>query len=306
MIHGVSNQPEREGLRALWTSTLERDGVRLGDRGVESAMIYWADVLYAAPEAGPAGDEDAAPGDEVLAAAREPVTFAGAALPPAERAFVDRLARTLGVTAEDLDPAMRPPDRRDARRHERLPLPAWLRNRLMARFVCDAHLYFFNKAFTPRAGVTFRVRDELRRRFVQALRDAGGAAPLVVLSHSMGSIVAYDCLAHEDACPPIDALVTVGSPLGLDEVQDFLPRWTRENGFPSARLRGPWVNVFDRLDLIAAADPAIADDYRREGRAVVEDLEEPNWGPWRHSITKYLQGPKLRARLAQLLGVDWP
>lgn len=306
MIHGLSNKPEREYLHGLWKRKLGHDGFSLDDHGVGSAMIYWADVLYPAPDADLAAYESAAPGDEALAEARQPATIVPETLPPEERAFVERLSRELGLTAEDLDPATLPSAQREALRHERIPLPGWLRNRLMARFVRDAHLYFFNKEFTPRTGVTFRVRDEMRRRFLQGLRDAGAAGPLVVLSHSMGTIVAYDCLMHEDACPPIDALVTVGSPLGLDEVQDFFPRRTKENGFPSSRLRGPWVNVFDRLDLVAAADPAIANDYRREGRKVVEDLEEPNWGEWRHSIAKYLQGPKLRARLAKLLAVDWP
>ena len=97
----------------------------------------------------------------------------------------------------------------------------------MERFVRDAYLYFNNEQFSPRPGTTFRVRDELRKRFVDKLGAASGNGPLVVLSHSMGTIIAYDCLMHEPECPPIDGLVTVGSPLGLDEVQDFFPGWSR-------------------------------------------------------------------------------
>jgi pimeloyl-ACP methyl ester carboxylesterase len=175
----------------------------------------------------------------------------------------------------------------------------------MARFVRDAHHYFFNVEFSPRPGATFRVRDELRRRFVQCLREGVTARPLIVVSHSMGTIIAYDCLQHEPDCPAVDGLITIGSPLGLDEVQDFFPGRSRSDAFPSAKLKGPWVNVFDPLDVVAGADPYLADDYQRAGQRVVEDIAEANWGTWRHSISKYLQGPQLRSRLAGMLAVEW-
>lgn len=143
----------------------------------------------------------------------------------------------------------------------------------------------------------------MRRRFIRCLEDGAANRPLVVVSHSMGTIIAYDCLMHEAGCPPVDGLMTIGSPLGLDEVQDFFPKWKREDGFPSARLKRPWVNVFDPLDVVSGADPHLANDDQHGGRRVVEDLREDNWGTWRHSISKYLQGKQLRQRLGQILGV---
>jgi hypothetical protein len=122
----------------------------------------------------------------------------------------------------------------------------------------------------------------------------------------MGTIIAYDCLMHETDCPAIDGLMTVGSPLGLDEVQDFFPAWTREDGFPSAKLRGRWVNIYDPLDPVVGLDPIFANDYRRNGQPAVEDIREDNWGTWRHSISKYLQGKRLRTNLTQMLGITWP
>jgi hypothetical protein len=99
--------------------------------------------------------------------------------------------------------------------------------------------------------------------------------------------------------------MTLGSPLGLDEVQDFFPKRTRDDGFPSVKLQGPWINIYDSKDVVAAADPKLANDYRRSGQEVVEDIEEPNWGNWRHSISKYLQGPILRRKLASMVQVQW-
>src|SRR5262249_60591104 len=92
-------------------------------------------------------------------------------------------------------------------------------------------------------------------------------------------------------------------PLGLDEVQDKLqPGWTRNDGFPRERVRGGWVNVFDRLDPVAGFDPFLANDYRRQEANAVQDLNEQNFGRWRHDIVKYLAGPQLRAALRRLPG----
>jgi hypothetical protein len=101
----------------------------------------------------------------------------------------------------------------------------------------------------------------------------------------------------------IDGLMTIGSPLGIDEVQMFFPSWSRADGFPSEKLKGRWVNVYDELDVVCGADPRIANDYRQGGKEVVEDLEQQTWGTWRHSISKYLQGGNLRNRLKTLLNV---
>jgi hypothetical protein len=307
-IHGLSNKPEQGYLLELYKRKLaHEEGFSLADNGVDSTLIYWADVLYAAPDADLAAYESAAAGDEALQEARETVTLASNNLPPDERAFIARMSVALAIGGDDLDPATLTPEARAALRYERIPLPAWLRNRLMAKLVRDAHLYFFNKEFSPRTNVTFRVRDELRKRFINALEGVKAAGrPTVVIAHSMGTMVAYDCLMHEPSCPEIDGLMTIGSPLGLDEVQDFFPKWSRDNGFPAETLKGPWVNVYDPLDVVAGADPRLANDYRRDGQPVVEDIIESSWGEWRHSISKYLQGRQLRTRLASMLKVDWP
>ena len=307
-IHGLSNKPESNFLLNFYKRKLAfEDGFSLDDNGVDSTIVYWADVLYPSADSDLVGYESVG-GDllEEAAAAPAPSAVAAMASSAAEREFVAKLADRLDIGPTDVDPATLSADERAAIRFERIPLPAGIRNRLMAKFVRDAHLYFFNKEFMPRPGATFRVRDELRRRFMDSLTAAtAGGGPVVVVSHSMGTIIAYDCLMHEPSCPPVQGLMTIGSPLGLDEVQDFFPGRTPLNGFPETKLQGPWVNVYDALDAVAAADPRLANDYRRNGQAVVEDIEEPNWGTWRHSISKYLVGRKLRGRLAAMMQVEW-
>jgi hypothetical protein len=310
-IHGLSNKPEQKYLLELYMRKLAfEDGLDLKTFNVDASIIYWADVLYPSPDTDLAAYESV--GAEILQEGREAVVLDPRKVPsdkvsPEEAAFIARLSAKLDLGTEDLDPAMLTEEERKQLAFERIPLPAGLKNRLMSKLVRDAHLYFFNKEFSPRTGETFKVRDELRRRFVDALKALkADGQPAVVVSHSMGTMIAYDCLMHEPSCPEIQGLMTIGSPLGLDEVQDFFPNWTREHGFPSEKLNGPWVNVYDPADAIACADPRLANDYRRGGEPVIDDVEEQNWGMWRHSISKYLQGPKLREKLAGMLKVTWP
>jgi pimeloyl-ACP methyl ester carboxylesterase len=299
-VHGLDNKPEADFLFQLWKRKLAfEDGLDIDACGLSSTMNYWADVLYESPDTNLAAYESAV-------GSLEGLSGEGAAelnrLDHKDDPRIRSLARKFDVDPDRIEQEQPTDAEVAAVQQERVPVPAWLRKRIMARFVRDAHHYFFNMDFSPRAGATFRVRDELRKRFMKCLGAADG--PTVVISHSMGTIIAYDCLKHEPDCPPVEGLMTIGSPLGLDEVQDFFPGWSRADGFPSEKLKGPWVNVFDPLDVVAAADPRIANDYMRSGMPVLEDLREDNWGTWRHSISKYLQGPKLRARLRQMLNVE--
>jgi hypothetical protein len=268
-------------------------------------MCYWADVLYPAPDEG----EDAAAfesaDDEALASADGSggVEAVEGPISAEEALFIDGLrhhftsASLAEVEAGDV-PAM---SDAAAVALERIPLPWFIKKRIMKAFLRDAHHYTFNKTSEPRPGESFRVQDEIRDRFVRMIA-APPSRPHVVVAHSMGTMVAYDCLRRVAQSAPVDHLVTMGSPLGIDEVQDgFKPEWTRQDGFP-AKVDGRWVNVFDTLDVVCAADPRLASDYRHAGNKRIEDLVVVNDGAWRHSVVKYLAQPRVRTLLAELLG----
>ncbi len=132
------------------------------------------------------------------------------------------------------------------------------------------------------------------------------ASPLAVVGHSMGGLVAVTALAHDKRpwTRVVRAVVTLGSPLGLDEVQDCLePEWTRSDGYPANHLQGPWVNFFDPLDVVCGADPKLANDFRNAGQARVRDAQVANAGWWRHSLVKYFGQPELRRTLRELLEI---
>lgn len=301
-IHGIANKPEPDALLTLWQRCLAHDdGLDLGAEGVTSSMVYWADVMYEKPEADEASFESAEENAAGVEATPVDTSWRGQ-LRGEEKETIDALAAKLGMDKPG-DDDYAPPESDIGIEFERIPLPWWLKRRLMEILVRDVHHYLFNAESSPRPGVTYRVQDEIRARMLKALKEgAAKPGPLIVVSHSMGTVIAYDCLKRVPGCPKVDGLMTIGSPLGLDEVQDKLqPEWSRINGFPSDRVSGRWVNVYDKLDPVAGLDPNFVNDYLKNGLPAVEDVNEQNSGKWRHNVTKYLSGKQLRAKLGEML-----
>lgn len=315
-IHGIGNKPPRDVLLRSWIAALEDGGgPELDALGVSSSMAYWANFLYSEPMAVEGAYETA---EAMQRLGVEDVDMAWAwHVEGAEAATMAGLAAKIGFSelsaggllaaderlAGEAEEELAPVAGREGG-FERVPLPGPLKNRLMRVFLRDVHHYLFNTTFSPRPGESYAIQDAIRAEVLGVLaRGAERPGPHLLVTHSMGTVIAYDCLKRVPDCPPVDALVTLGSPLGLDEIQDRLkPEWSRPDGFPAERVSGPWVNVFDRLDPVAGFAPALARDYQNGGAKVISDVDEPNYGRWRHSISKYLAGVKLRAALEELLG----
>jgi predicted alpha/beta hydrolase family esterase len=271
-------------------------------------MIYWADVMYASS----AGSEEAheSLGDEVSTCEADDTGTWRDALTSEESTIVDRLASRLDFdTVSPEGDEFEPPPTEESAAFERIPLPWFIKRRLMKAFLRDVHHYQFNSKSTPRSGETYLVQDEIRRRVVETLTEdanRAGNGVHVVVAHSMGTVISYDCLKSVSGCPGVDGLITLGSPLGLDEIQDGLkPGWTRADGYPSEKLAGRWANFYDRLDPVAGLDPKVANDYMVGGKETVIDVNEQSHGKWRHDVTKYLGGERMRGELASMLGVTW-
>ena len=312
-IHGIANKPPADVLLEDWKHNLKYGGLNLDTRGVGASMAYWADVMYASPEESTASYESA-DGDCGTSAGDDDNAWIDA-LPESERKWVSEMVETLGLGApspggDDFTPD--PPqgegfEGTGQARFEAVPLPWFIKRRLMKRLLRDVHHYLFNDVSEPRDGERYQVRDHIRQLFIDQLKeDAAGnnGGAHVVLSHSMGTVIAYDCLKNVPDCPSIDGLMTVGSPLGISEVHDnFDPEYQKEDAFPSARVSGGWVNVYDRLDPVAF-DARIANDYQKGGVKVVNDIQVRNQGSWRHSSWKYFGQEDLCHHLAELLGVS--
>ncbi|MBK1855632.1 hypothetical protein JO972_11730 [Verrucomicrobiaceae bacterium 5K15] len=316
-IHGIANKPEKNILLRDWKDAFKDGDFNLAAKGVTTSMVYWADVVYPDPEeqakayesvGDGLGLENDIPSLELGASTTEHEieTMKSLALKFAARngdfrALLDEEFSEVNGDDEEVDKKVS-----DLEAFGLIPKP--VRNRIMKRFLKDVHLYLFNKDYSPRPRETYRVRDHIRGLFVDQLKadaklNAKRGGKHIVLSHSMGTVIAYDCLKNVPECPPIDSLFTVGSPLGISEVHDELgPGYSKDNGFPSERVRQEWVNVCDRFDPVAL-DAKLSNDYRLNGDKVIRDISVSNSGRWRHSAWKYFGQNDLCSALAKSLEI---
>lgn len=309
-IHGIANKPAEADLLRIWRDALKKAAfpLDLPAEGISSDMVYWADVLHENPiPSGEYENDD----ETVVSEAKDENEESLAPIEFSERPEVEwtkAIARRLGVPLE-ADGLPRSPvptfQVTVASELERIPLPGFVKDAFLKRFLKDVHHYLFNAEFSPRSGESYRVQDEIRKRFVQAIKNGSErGSPHIVVSHSMGTVIAYDCLKRVSECPSIDLLITLGSPLGIDEVQDKLqPGWTRNDGYLSESLHSGWENYFDKLDVVSRLDPYLANDYRRNDIKVVTDVSQANEGVWRHDITKYLMGKEVSEAISRALNI---
>jgi hypothetical protein len=327
-IHGNGNKAARDVLKDQWDRSLF--GRNVGDR---SRMAYWASLRYPTPlpavvfdevehaEADdvPVGDggaggleglvDDAAHGRSVsvetvpapadldpaglAAEARlEAVSIPGPGetglegLPsPAEAAEPTALDPWLTRMAYTADAVVAGEELTDATGGlEALPLPRAARIALFRALVKvtfkDVHAYFFGGFGEPMRQV---LRDTLR-----AAPD-----PVIVVSHSLGTIIAYDVLREPAfAHRVIPLFLTAGSPLGTAEVQDVV----RNPLEVPAGVRA-WRNVADARDVVAL-DRTIRPEYRPDHKCT--DFLVVNDSDNHHGIRQYLSTRPVRESVAAL------
>lgn len=297
-VHGIGNKPPASVLKCQWDTALF--GVPMGD---STRMAYWISrERYPAPL-----DETCAAGDRVTGGtgetppARPPEAAAvGGDLLEAEIAALTQkrseqqvlraVARRLAARAAPAADAVRAADVRA----KVLPLPAavrrWITEGLSRGFLRDANDFLFH------ADRRERMESTLGERL------AGGGGPFVVVAHSQGSMIAYDVLRRMTDCD-VRLLVTIGSPLGLDEVQDVFRQWIGGKTLPVPAGVARWVNVADWLDPLAA-DHDLSNDFLPKGR--IENHAAPGLNPdspWHpHSATGYLRAEAVRDAVREAVG----
>jgi hypothetical protein len=110
----------------------------------------------------------------------------------------------------------------------------------------------------------------------------------LVISHSLGTVIAYDVLSESGfAATTVPLLVTVGSPLGYTEIQDVVTK--------PLRLPGPvqlWANFADPVDLVTL-DTSLADEFQGAPRIIDARVDNPS--PNNHAACGYLGASKVRS-----------
>ncbi len=323
-VHGLAKKPPPEKLTEIWLWGMQRGnpmpsvfappnaGVDLPTRGVPQRFNYYADVFYGTDYETDFDSYYEANEDKDLANENLDRIEGDLRLPqpvtPREHQFLHEFEAKLTAQLELLpsEPSTEP--RKTTVSGEQYEIASWLpdavKQAIIKKAAMEAYYFLFDKDYVRPDGAHFKVRQELRSRLLRELVAASAEAErVVIVSHSMGTMIAYDVLRNCPECPQVDTLITLGSPLGIREVQqELIAVDAKDVDFPAAKL-GRWINVYDPLDPVCGADPQLANDYAPvDGKSVV-DLKESNWGSWRHTITHYFAGTQLRAQLAKAVGI---
>ncbi|MFJ7593510.1 hypothetical protein ACIQZO_40325 [Streptomyces sp. NPDC097617] len=115
--------------------------------------------------------------------------------------------------------------------------------------------------------------------------------PLILVTHSLGTVVARDLLDDEDVRDRTLLWVTAGSPLGLEAVQNnLLSEGTIHPRVPR------WVSTYDVNDIVALGHPLQA-----TWGEPLKDIEVDN-GDAPHSIARYLGHREVAWHIGESLG----
>ncbi|MFE3928017.1 hypothetical protein [Streptomyces sp. YIM B13508] len=132
---------------------------------------------------------------------------------------------------------------------------------------------------------------ELVREEIQTVTDG----EVILVTHSLGTVVARDLLDDESLRERTRLWVTAGSPLGLEAVRsNLLP------GGGTANPGVPWLSTYDVNDIVALGHPLV-----HTWGPPLNDVEVDN-GSAPHSIARYLAHPEVAEPIGQELGLAQP
>lgn len=141
----------------------------------------------------------------------------------------------------------------------------------------------------------------IERDLRQALPDGG---ELVVVGHSLGTIVAYDLLTRLSDAYSVRLLVTAGSPLGYPVVQNNLLGKVagHKPAVPACLPQVPsaWLNAYDVLDVVALIHPLAGTFDGPVGGQISDERTHNPSGP--HAIDDYLADPDVAGPIGRHLG----
>jgi triacylglycerol esterase/lipase EstA (alpha/beta hydrolase family) len=268
-IHGLDNKPEPAVLSAWWKASIEEGLARHGagrKPKFRFELVYWADLIYPEP-ADPASLTE----PYVPAAGEGPLPRGGLSV---TRMTAARVREGTGrVLARIFKTRLAENRFKDA---------LWAR-------MPDLHSYKQDES----------LREAVQARLLGRLRAARRwRRPVMLIAHSMGSIIAYDVLREAEHTLPrlrLEHLVTVGSPLGLGEFGDIVERPLH---VPECVMR--WSNLADPKDQVARWDAFLSEGClpNKKGvtisdRLVVSGYVNPAGAANPHKVYGYLRTPEM-------------
>lgn len=250
-IHGRSNKPDKQTLTKWWKQSIEEGLLKnqsssLGN--VDFEMVYYADIYYHTPVSNKEN--------------KEPYREAeSGTLQRYEKRIIDRIRKYVGNWLD------KPLDWLEEQHYIFSRLAA----SILKIFLKDLSDYYHDTKSTE------KVKNRLKDLIIERQHD-----DIILVYHSMGSIIAYDVLIElqqdEDYKDiKIEHFITLGSPLGLTPVKGHILGFHKGNNY-KGNLKTPscvtknWINFSDPQDYVCL-DSHLADDFADNSFSVkVKDI----------------------------------
>lgn len=149
----------------------------------------------------------------------------------------------------------------------------------LEKFTRDVYLYVSRA--TVRNSIDKIVQDELTDQ------------PTLIVSHSLGTVVAYSVLGRTQEFVNVPLLVTLGSPLAVRPIRDRF----RPLIYP--RSIGDWYNAFDIRDVVSLYP--LDNENFSVGKAIENNATVKNHTDNRHGIDGYLDDANVARRILDSL-----
>jgi pimeloyl-ACP methyl ester carboxylesterase len=295
-IHGLGNKPAAGLLEKWWWKSISeglRNHTKNKYRKPLFKLVYWADVLYDHPKDANCTDPE---DPSFISEPYEPETF------PVEIKEHSLRMKIMDSISEEINKIFLNDD-------YSLNFSA-LNDLILEKYFRDLDAYYYDEINGKHQPVRETLRDRLKSVLTEYKND-----DILLIAHSMGSIIALDVLSLFKDEVQIDTLITIGSPLGLPVVVSKIVNELKLKNSETKKLEAPksiknyWYNFSDLEDRVAF-NYKLNDDFSESsnGLKVTDFVVNNNYSSdGRHNPHKsygYLRTPEVAEKIYQFLTKD--
>jgi len=248
-IHGLGNKPPKSLLEQWWRLAMTEG---LKSNGVSSVlpkfeMVYWADIVYDKPLN--ESEKDLTSQyyiDERYSKAPEYFPLEDH---ETRKKIVDFLGRQMNRLFLNDDLTLN---------------YTFITDTIVNKYFKDLEFYY-KENYTGENGEKHKASEVIRERLLRILEEHSDD-DIMLISHSMGSIIAFDVLAFVAPHLTIKTFITMGSPLGIPVVISKIASEQKLRGNVTTHMITPpgivgnWYNFSDILDKVAF-NYKLSDDF---------------------------------------------
>lgn len=239
-IHGLGNKPPKDLLEKWWRQAISEGLTRVGfaKRKFNFEIVYWADSLHPVPLNPDEKDED----NELFIS--EPY------LPSPKTPN----KKSEGLKKELINFFHKQRDKIFFNETIHVRFPTFT-DYIVKHFFKDLDTYFSNKSIEEGKS-HLPAREVIQSKLIDVLKKFNGKK-ILLIAHSMGTIVAYESLIQIEDVVDIDTFITIGSPLAVPFIFEKLKNESSMVPDEKNKLRTPenilteWNNLADTEDKLA-------------------------------------------------------